>query len=109
MRLSKANRPESRMGQAESLSGARLTELSGIGPATAEWLMRAGFADTDALRKAGSVNAYQRCLQAGHPENLNLLWALDGALTGRDWREVARTERERLLFALDDMKRDRTR
>ncbi|MFC3146317.1 TfoX/Sxy family DNA transformation protein [Piscinibacterium candidicorallinum] len=108
MRLSKANRLESRMGQAESLSGARLAKLSGIGPVTAEWLMRAGFADTDALRKAGSVNAYQRCLQAGHPENLNLLWALEGALTGRDWREVARTERERLLFALDDMKRDRT-
>jgi DNA transformation protein and related proteins len=105
MRLSKANRLESRMGQAESLSGPGLVSLSGIGPATAAWLARAGFADAGALRKAGSVNAYLRCLQAGHPENLNLLWALEGALSGRDWREVARTERERLLFALDDLKR----
>ncbi|KPF68293.1 hypothetical protein IP84_10560 [beta proteobacterium AAP99] len=96
------------MGQAESLSGSELATLSGIGPVTAAWLRQAGVADAVALRRAGSVNAYLRCLQAGHPENLNLLWALEGALTGKDWREVARIERERLLFALDDLKRHGT-
>lgn len=35
---------------------------------------------------------------------MNLLWALEGALTGVPWKVVARSERTRLLFELDDLK-----
>jgi DNA transformation protein len=41
---------------------------------------------------------------AGHRPSLNLLWALEGALTNAPWREVARLERTRLLLELDDLK-----
>jgi DNA transformation protein len=41
---------------------------------------------------------------AGQRPSLNLLWGLEGALTGVPWREVARLERTRLLLELDDLK-----
>jgi DNA transformation protein len=37
--------------------------------------------------------------------SLNLLWALEGALTGRPWQEVAVADRASLLMALEDAQR----
>lgn len=49
--------------------------------------------------------AYLAVKRTGANASLNLLWALEGALTGRDWRLVAREERTALLLLLDDMER----
>ena len=38
---------------------------------------------------------------AGQNASLNLLWAMEGALTGQHWQLVARDERTRLLLELD--------
>jgi hypothetical protein len=75
--------------------------LRNLGPASAQLLQEAGIASVARLRRLGAVAAWQR-VRARHPRaSLNLLWALEGALTDRDWQEVARTERTRLLLALD--------
>jgi DNA transformation protein len=42
-------------------------------------------------------------LSSGQKTSLNLLWALEGALTQRSWQQVARQDRLRLLLAVDDL------
>ncbi len=37
---------------------------------------------------------------------VNLLWALEGALTCRRWQEVAETDRASLLMALEDVQNE---
>jgi DNA transformation protein and related proteins len=56
-------------------------------------------------RLLGSVRAYLRVKAAGHNASLNLLWAMEGALTGEDWRTVARDHRTSLLLALETAQR----
>jgi DNA transformation protein len=48
------------------------------------------------------VAAYARVRAVEPRASLNLLWALEGALTGLDWRTVAREHRTSLLMALDE-------
>jgi DNA transformation protein len=68
-------------------------------------LAAAGIHGRTDLKRLGSVQAYLRVKAAGQNASLNLLWALEGALTGQDWRVVAREERTRLLLALDAARR----
>lgn len=64
-------------------------------------LERAGIASVDELKRLGSVRAYAQVQAAGASPSLNLLWALEGALTDLPWQEVAREHRLSLLLALD--------
>ena len=66
-------------------------------------LARAGITTLAQLRKLGSVAAYARAKQAGGNVSLNLLWALEAALTGLPWQVVAREHRTSLLLALDQI------
>jgi DNA transformation protein and related proteins len=68
-------------------------------------LRSAGIRSVAHLRRLGSVRAFLRVQAAGQRPSLNLLWSLEGALTGVPWREVARRERTRLLLELDDLKK----
>jgi DNA transformation protein len=45
----------------------------------------------------------------GVSPSLNLLWALEGALTGRPWQVVAKEHRLSLLLALESLGGDLTR
>lgn len=67
-------------------------------------LRSAGIRSVVHLRRLGSARAFLRVQAAGQRPSLNLLWALEGALTGMPWREVARSERTRLLLELEDLK-----
>jgi DNA transformation protein len=65
-------------------------------------LAAAGIESVAQLQALGAVAAYVRVKRACPGASLNLLWALEGALTGLDWRTVARGEhRTSLLLALD--------
>ena len=75
-----------------------------MGPASAAMLRSAGIRSVAQLRRLGSARAFLRVQAAGQSPSLNLLWALEGALTGVPWREVARLERTRLLLEVDDLK-----
>ncbi|MFC5460386.1 TfoX/Sxy family protein [Massilia niabensis] len=79
----------------------RIEDMAGLGPKSAYMLARAGITTEKELRIAGSVQAFIAVKRTGQPASLNLLWALEGALTGRHWKDVARIERTRLLIALD--------
>ncbi|MGQ3052799.1 MAG: TfoX/Sxy family protein [Roseateles sp.] len=82
-----------------------IESLANLGPKSAEMLARVGITTLDQLRALGSVAAYTRAKRARQGVSLNLLWALEGALTGVHWQEVAREHRTRLLMALDDHER----
>lgn len=41
--------------------------------------------------------------RTGANASLNLLWALEGALTGQPWQDVAKNERLCLLLELEDI------
>jgi DNA transformation protein and related proteins len=77
------------------------SDLPGLGPKSLAMLAAAGIHRRADLESLGSVQAYLRVKAAGQNASLNLLWAMEGALTGEAWRVVAREERTRLLMALD--------
>lgn len=62
----------------------------------------AGITSVDQLRKLGSVAAYVQAKRSGANVSLNLLWALEGALTGLRWQEVSRVHRTSLLLAMEE-------
>lgn len=68
---------------------APLTRLRGLGSKSAEALAQVGIISVAQLREAGSIGAYEMLVRAGVPVSLNMLWALEGALSDRDWRVVA--------------------
>lgn len=78
-----------------------------LGPKSAAVLAAAGVTSHARLKRLGSVAAYARVKTAGLPASLNLLWALEGAITDTHWRVVAKERRASLLFALDDYLRNR--
>lgn len=79
-----------------------IADLSNLGPKSQEMLAHAGIASIEQLRALGSVAAFALVRRSGARPSLNLLWALEGALTGLSWQEVAREHRTSLLFALED-------
>jgi DNA transformation protein len=93
----------------QALKGAKAARKAGmaalvnLGPKSQEMLAKAGIKTEAQLRKLGSVRAYARTKAVWPQASLNLLWALEGALSGRDWRVVAETDRADLLMALEDV------
>jgi DNA transformation protein len=84
-----------------SLTMSLRNELPGLGPRSLATLAAADITDRATLQRLGSVASYLRVKHAGQPATLNLLWALEGPLTGQHWQTVAREERSSLLLALD--------
>jgi DNA transformation protein len=68
--------------------------LRNIGPRSAALLRAAGIDSVENLREIGAVAAYRR-LKFVEPRrvSLNMLWALQGALTDRDWRDIPPAEK----------------
>jgi DNA transformation protein and related proteins len=83
-----------------------ITDLPNLGPKSQQMLERAGITSLDQLRSLGSVEAFARVKRSGGNPSLNLLWALEAALTGLRWQEVAREHRTSLLLALDHHERE---
>jgi DNA transformation protein and related proteins len=65
-----------------------------------------GITSVAQLRRLGSVRAYAMVKATEARASLNLLWALEGALTGLPWHVVAKEHRLSLLLALEALKGD---
>lgn len=79
-----------------------LSKLHNLGAKSAEMLAKTGICTAQDLRQLGAVQAYLRVIESGSKPSLNLLWAIEGALTDRDRRDIARDEALPLLLALED-------
>ncbi|MCA8983487.1 MAG: TfoX/Sxy family protein [Planctomycetaceae bacterium] len=82
------------------------SKLRNLGQASSRMLVSAGIRSEQQLRDMGAVPAYIAVMAAGCKPSLNLLWAIEGALTDRDWKEISRDERTSLLLRLEDYQRD---
>lgn len=82
-----------------------IAALPGLGPRSAAMLAEAGIRTVAELRSLGAVAAFARVRRVVPGASLNLLWALEGALTGLPWQQVAREHRTSLLLALDEHER----
>ena len=86
-----------------------LIGLKNLGPRSLGLLAAAGIMSFEQLRQLGAVRAYARVKASGvNNASLNLLWALEGALTGEHWQVVAREHRLSLLLALDALQSRQT-
>ncbi|MGV3494019.1 MAG: TfoX/Sxy family protein [Ramlibacter sp.] len=81
-----------------------IAQLPNLGPRSAQMLAGAGITTVEELRRLGAVAAFARVQRSGTAASLNLLWALEGALTGLPWQQVARDHRTSLLLALDALR-----
>ena len=80
-----------------------ISKLRNLGPKSEEMLIRAGIRSVDQLRKIGAVRAYVQLKKTEKNTSLNLLWALEGALSDRPWQEVAKQDRLRLLIEVESL------
>jgi len=76
--------------------------LHNLGPVSRQMLAQAGLRDEAAVRAIGAVTAYAQVRALCPKASLNLLWALEGALTNLPWQTVAREHRTSLLLALEE-------
>jgi DNA transformation protein and related proteins len=87
----------------------RIASLPNLGPKSAQMLRSAGIRTLAQLKKHGAVKVYVKVRAIDKGASLNLLWALEAALSGRSWQDVARNDRLRLLLAVEDLLRPPTR
>ena len=78
-----------------------IASLRNLGPKSEVMLRQAGISTVEELLALGSVKAYALVKRSGANASLNLLWAMEGALSGRPWQEVAKSDRLSLLLLLE--------
>ncbi|MEU4314349.1 TfoX/Sxy family DNA transformation protein [Nocardia sp. NPDC024068] len=73
-----------------------------VGRHAAAWLAKADIDSFEALRRVGAVETYRQMRAAGG-ENLDLrmLWALDCAISGSNYRHLSSARKRELAVALD--------
>lgn len=86
-----------------------LTDLPGIGPKAAQQLRAVGINNEHELRELGAIATYVRLQSLTPKPSLNFLYALVGALEGRRWQEVARSDKTHLQQSLQQFYRELNR
>ena len=78
-----------------------IVKLKNLGQRSQAMLAAAGIENEAQLRAKGSAAAFVAVQRAGCKPSLNLLWAMEGALTNRDWKDVANNDRLSLLAQVE--------
>ena len=78
-----------------------IEKLVGIGPQSGRWLRAIGITTRRDLEQAGPAEAYIRVVASGIAPNLNLLWALAGAVEDMHWTLIPPRQREQLKKQID--------
>ncbi|MFK7778009.1 MAG: TfoX/Sxy family protein [Gimesia sp.] len=74
-------------------------KLLNLGPKSALWLEQVGIRTLGDLRQTGAVAAYLMVKQHQPKCSLNLLYGLEGALTGVHWNKLSEKTRQQLRAA----------
>ena len=83
-----------------------IAKLRNLGQHSQEKLATAGIKTESQLRAKGSAAAFVAVMRAGCTPSLNLLWAIEGALTDRHWKEVAKNDRLSLLNQVEILEKE---
>jgi DNA transformation protein len=78
----------------------RLEDVVNIGPALAHDLRAIGVSTEDDLRAVGAHAAWMRLYEAGSRDCLSSFLALEGAVRGVRWMQLAPDERDRCCTAV---------
>ncbi len=70
-----------------------IAKLPNLGPASAQMLAMVDIHQESDLRRIGAVQAFNLVREAGLQPSLNLLYAMEGALTGVKWNELSMDKR----------------
>jgi DNA transformation protein and related proteins len=89
------------MAASKNASEGAIEGLPNLGPKSAAMLASAGIERIEQLRQLGSVAAFVKVKAAVPSASLNLLWAMEGALAGLSWQQVAHEHRASLLLSLE--------
>ena len=82
-----------------------ISKLQGLGPAAEKTLNSIGIYTKKDLEEIGPVNALMKLeRECNIKPHLNFLYAMVGALENKSWLEIAKTEKERLLFEIEGYK-----
>ena len=87
----------------ENEAAAGVDTLRGLGPKSRDMLALVGITTAAELQASDPFTLYARIKTVDAKASLNLLYALIGAIENRDWREVAREDKTRILMRLDDL------
>ncbi|MEM8806582.1 MAG: TfoX/Sxy family protein [Cyanobacteria bacterium P01_G01_bin.38] len=71
-----------------------LQQLKNLGAVSIRWLNAVNIYTSDDLKTLGPIEAYGRVRLAGYPATLNLLYALQGALTATPWSQIESPRRK---------------
>lgn len=83
-----------------------ISKLRNLGRLSQEMLAAAGVKTESQLRRMGAAAAFVAVKRAGCTPSLNLLWAIEGALTDRDWKAVAKDSRLSLLTQVEILEKE---
>src|SRR5437763_15264213 len=77
--------------------GDPLARMKNLGPISAARLRAVGIDSPEELKRVGAVEAYLK-LRESHPFEISVvfLYALHGAVTDTDWRQLSESTRARL-------------
>ncbi|MGF1788434.1 TfoX/Sxy family DNA transformation protein [Photobacterium swingsii] len=80
---------------------SRIKDLPNLRLANERMLKKVGIDTVEKLVEVGAIDAYKALLDT-HDNNLNieLLWALEGAISGKHWSVISETRRGELLGLL---------
>ena len=81
--------------------GSPVATLRNIGPKSAAEIEAAGFATAEAVLAAGPAVVFAVVRGRRPAVSRNLLWSLEGAAAGIDWREVSPARKAELLREVD--------
>lgn len=88
-------------------SGIVIGKLRNLGRRSEEMLARAGIRTVNQLKAKGAAAAFVAVKRAGCRPSLNLLWAIEGGLMDRDWKDVAKSDRLHLLTQIELLEKGR--
>lgn len=74
--------------------------MRNVGKVSRRWLREVGIESVRDLKTYGAASTY-RMVKAMQPQaSLNLLWALEGAIADKDWRNITSERKQELLREL---------
>ncbi len=76
-----------------------VTKMRNIGPKSAAWLRQVGIRTPDDLFALGALDAFIKVRRAGFKPSMNLLYALEGAITDCHWQSITDERRSELVLA----------
>ena len=83
------------------MADKELADLLNLGQKSSQMLHDAGIQTVQQLRDIGVVEAYLAIRRQGIAVSLNMLYAIEGALTNTRWNRLDPATREALLMEVD--------